>query len=221
MRELWEELRQVLRGRGGWVDALLPPALFAGLQALLGVGAAAWGALGAAALLLLWRLWRGADLRYALGGVGGVALAALLAQLLGRAEGFFLPTIVTGAATTALAVVSVLVKRPFVAWTSWLARRWPLDWYWHPRVRPAYSEVTWLWAAFFGLRLLLQISLFQNAQVTLLAIANLLGGWPAIVALLVVTYLYGTWRLRRLRGPSVAEFKAGQPPPWTGQRRGF
>jgi len=39
--------------------------------------------------------------------------------------------------------------------------------------------------------------------------------------LLVISYLYGTWRLRHLKGPSVEEFKAGAEPPWTGQRRGF
>jgi hypothetical protein len=38
---------------------------------------------------------------------------------------------------------------------------------------------------------------------------------------LVISYIYGTWRLKYLRGPSVEEFRAGAEPPWTGQRRGF
>jgi hypothetical protein len=108
-----------------------------------------------------------------------------------------------------------------VAWTSYIARRWPLDWYWHPQVRPAYSEVTWLWVAFFGLRLLLAFSLFQREATGALAVVQLVTGWPATIILLIISYLYGTWRLRNLGGPSVEEFKASAEPPWEGQRRGF
>ncbi len=100
-------------------------------------------------------------------------------------------------------------------------RRWPLAWYWHPQVRPAYSEVTWLWAVFFALRLLLQLSFFQGTGAGLLAALQIATGWPATILLLVISYLYGTWRLRQLSGPSVEEFKTGAEPPWTGQRRGF
>jgi hypothetical protein len=118
-------------------------------------------------------------------------------------------------------VVSALAGRPLVAYTSYVTRRWPLEWYWHPRVRPAYSEVTWMWAAFFGLRLALQIVLFQQEAAGLLAVANVVMGWPATIVLLVVSYLYGTWRLRTLGGPSVEELSQAADPPWQGQRRGF
>ena len=50
---------------------------------------------------------------------------------------------------------------------------------------------------------------------------QLLTGWPATILLLIASYLYGTWRLRKLGGPSVEEFKAGTEPPWEGQQRGF
>jgi hypothetical protein len=117
--------------------------------------------------------------------------------------------------------VSVLARRPLVAWTSYLARRWPLDWYWHPRVRPAYSEVTLAWAVFFAMRLLLQLLLFQGERAGTLVVISFVAGWPATIILLAVSYLYGTWRLQNLRGPSIEEFRAGAEPPWTGQRRGF
>ncbi len=91
----------------------------------------------------------------------------------------------------------------------------------HPQVRPAYSEVTWMWVLFFGLRLLLQFNLFQEAATSLLGIVQFLTGWPATIILLIASYLYGTWRLRNLGGPSVEEFKAGTEPPWEGQQRGF
>jgi hypothetical protein len=174
-----------------------------------------------AAAITVVRLLRRQSARYALGGLGAVVLAILVSRLLGRAEGYFLPGIVTGGLTVAVALISIVAGRPLVAWTSYVYRRWPLEWYWHPRVRPAYSEVTGLWAVFFAARLLLQLSLFQEEAAGLLAAANLLTGWPATIVLLVISYLYGTWRLRRLGGPSVEEFKAGAEPPWTGQQRGF
>ena len=55
----------------------------------------------------------------------------------------------------------------------------------------------------------------------LLAVTNFITGWPATILLLVFTYLYGTWRLAQLQGPSVDEFKNNTPAPWQGQRRGF
>jgi hypothetical protein len=88
-------------------------------------------------------------------------------------------------------------------------------------VRPAYSEVTLAWTIFFGLRLLLQLFLFQQKAAQALGWVQLLSGWPALIVLLIGSYLYGIWRLGNLKGPSVEEFKTGAPPPWQGQKRGF
>ena len=220
-REILEELRMVLTGRSSLLDTLLPPLLFVLLNVIWGVQVAIWTSLGIAVLIAVYRLLKRQSLLYALGGAGGVALAAAAAFLLGRAEGFFLPTIISGAVTFLLCLVSVLVGRPVVALTSHVARRWPLNWYWHPRVRPAYSEVTWMWVLFFGLRLLLQFNLFQENATSLLGIVQILTGWPATIILLIASYLYGTWRLRNLGGPSVEEFKSSAEPPWEGQQRGF
>jgi len=221
VREIFEELRMVLAGRSNFLDSILPPIFFVLLNLIWGVQVAIWASLGLAVAIAVYRLLRRQTLLYALGGAGGVALAALIAYLLGRAEGFFLPTIVSGAITLLLCLLSVIVRRPIVALTSFVARRWPLNWYWHPKVRPAYSEVTWIWVAFFGLRLLLQFNLFQEEAASVLGVVQFLTGWPATIILLIASYLYGTWRLRKLGGPSVEEFKMGADPPWQGQQRGF
>jgi hypothetical protein len=221
MREIAEELRTVVLGRGRWADALLPPLVFLILNALLGFNAALGGSLAVALLIGVYRLINRQPLGYALGGVGGVIIAGLIAWGIGGAEGYFLPGIFTGAATFILCLVSVIIKRPLVAWTSYLTRRWPLEWYWHPRVRPAYSEVTIAWAIVFALRALLQFELFQRQAAGMLGLVQLITGWPALLILLVLSYIYGLWRLQDLSGPSVEEFKAGAVPPWQGQRRGF
>lgn len=221
LAEIWDELRLVLGGRSSLLDSLIPPIAFAILNALLGLDYAVGLSIALALIIAFVRLRRGQSFLFALGGLAGVGVAVLVVRLLGRAEGFFLPGIVTGALTLLLALLSLVVRRPLVAWTSLIARRWPGAWYWHPQVRPAYGEVTWLWVFYFSARLLLQIVLFQTESATALAVANVVTSWPTMILLLVLSYLYGTWRLRNLGGPSVEEFKSGAPPPWESQRRGF
>lgn len=221
LRELGDEFRTVVLSQPGLVDAVLPPIVYLAVRALLGFGFAVAAALVLAVIVGLLRLRRSQPVWFALGGVAAVLLAALISRYTNSEAGYFLPGILSGGLTTIVCLVSVLVRRPLVAWTSYLARRWPLAWYWHPGVRPAYSEVTLTWAIFFALRSGLQYALYRQDSGLLLAVLNLISGWPATVVLLVVTYLYGTWRLRALGGPGVEEFKNDSPPPWQGQRRGF
>lgn len=220
VRELLDEFRMVT-GKVGLLDTIVPPVLFLLLNGLAGFNAAMIGSLGLSIAIAIFRLRRKQSLLYALAGMGSVVLAIAFALFLGRSEGYFLPDIVSGGLTIALAFVSLLIRKPMVAWTSYLARRWPLDWYWHERVRPAYTEVTLAWIIFFAARLLWQVSVYRGQSVSELALVNALTGWPAMVVLLVISYIYGTWRLARLRGPSVDEFRDGVPAPWQGQRRGF
>jgi len=220
MRELLDEFRSVTNGVG-LLDTILPPVLFLLLNGLAGFQFAMYGAIAIALLIAVLRLRRKQSLVYALAGMGSVALAIALALLLGRSEGFFIPGIVNGGITIALALVSLLIRKPMVAWTSYLTRRWPLEWYWHAQVRPAYTEVTLAWTLFFALRLWWQVALFQGQNIDQLTLVNTLTGWPATILLLIFSYLYGTWRLAQLRGPSVEEFRNDTPAPWQGQRRGF
>jgi hypothetical protein len=221
LRELVEEFRTVTSGRGDLIAATLPPVIFLLANSLLGFTYAVYGSLGSALLLVALRLVKGQPLTYALGGLGGAILAIVAVSVFDRTEAYALPGFVTTLLTAVACGLSVIVRRPLVALTSHLVRRWPLDWYWHPKVRPAYSEVTLAWTLFFSLKLALQIYLVGAAGTNTLVIANVMMGWPATIVLLAASYLYGSWRLEHLQGPSVEEFKAGVEPPWTGQRRGF
>jgi len=219
LTELKEEFRAVLGAR--LVDALLPPLLFLIANAIWGLRFAMWTALGLSVLIGIRRIRRKESLTYGLLGVLSVLLAIGLVTLLGRAESFFLPGLISGGLTVGLCLLSLLFRRPLTAWSSFISRRWDLAWYWHPRVRPAYTETTLLWTLFFGLKFWWQIALYQGGDADQLAWVQMLTGFPALILLLVVTYLYGTWRLRNLQGPSVEEFKENQPAPWLGQQRGF
>ena len=222
VKELQEEITLVFSGRGlRLVDSFVPLLVFLLANPVVGLNAALWGALAAAALFALIRIVKKETLVYSLGGLGGVLLAAVFVNLSGSESGFFLPGLISGAVTVVLCVVTVAINRPMVAWTSYIARRWPLDWYWHPQVLPAYNEVTIAWAVAFSVRLVLEFWLFQQDAVNALGSVQVILGWPFTITLLIASYLYGLWRLDRLNGPSVEEFKTGKEGPWEGQKRGF
>ena len=220
-REVIEEFRSVVLGQGRILDAVLPSVVFLITRALAGDLPAMLAALLTGASVLLFRVVRRQPSLTAVLGLVGSLLAFLVAQAYQRAELFFLPDMITSVALAAVCLVSAAVRRPLVAWTSHLVRRWPRQWYWHPRVLPAYRETTLAWAVFFLLQAALQWALVLRQDVGLTAMSSFLNAWPATAVLLVLTYLYGTWRLPRLAGPSVVEFQNGSPPPWGGQRRGF
>jgi hypothetical protein len=221
LQELYEEFRSVVTGRQKIIDSILPPLTFVIVNELGGVDYALWSSLGMALLFTMFRLFKGQSVGYAVGGLGGVIAAIVIVKLLGRTEGFFVPALVSGSVTFVLCLVSIIIKRPLVAFTSYITRGWPLDWYWHPKVIAAYTEVTIFWTIFFALRVSVQVVLLQDATSDFFAIVNVILGWPALIVLLGGSYLYGSWRLRRLQGPSVDEYRRGDPPPWTGQLRGF
>jgi hypothetical protein len=139
----------------------------------------------------------------------------------GSQGGFFFPGFISGGISILLCVVSVLVKRPLVAWTSYVVRRWPLNWYWHPQVLPAYSEVTIIWGVVFTARVGFEFWLYHRDALDALGISRIILGWPLTVVLLIGTYLFGLMRLSQLEGPSVEEFRTNAQPPWQGQKRGF
>lgn len=219
--EIRSELRELFSSRAGVADGVVSPLAFVTVNSAWGLGPAAVAGLGSALLIAVYRLTAGRPLRFALAGGLGTLFAVLLSLRSGSAEAFFLPGIVTGALTSLLIVVSIAAGRPFVAWTSWLTRGWPIDWYWHPSIRPAYARASWLWAAFFASRALAQWRLFAAGETELLGMARVIMGWPMLVLLLITTYALGRRWLRSLAGPSVEEFSSGSPPPWRGQQTGF
>jgi hypothetical protein len=218
-KEIWEELKSVLSG--STIDALLPPILFAIVNAAWGLVPGVIAAVGLALILGAIRLVRKQAWYYALGGVMGVGLAAGIALLTQNAASYYLPAIIGSGLLLLLALISIIFKKPLAAWVSHLTRGWDLEWFWREDVKPAYREVTWFWAVFFAMRLGVQIYLFVRGDAGSLGWVNILLGWPVTIVVLAVSYVYGIWRLRKLGGPGVEEFEAGKEPPWDGQTRGF
>jgi hypothetical protein len=221
MKELLQELRTVFSGRSNTADTIIPPLLYVLVNMVAGPLPAVLSAVVLATILTLVRLVRKQSWLYALSGLVLTLLAAGLAWFTQNAASFFLPDLITSGTLLAAALLSIGLKKPLAAWSSHLTRSWPKEWYWLPNIRPAYIEVTWMWSAFIAARLIAEYLLYQKGNVSLLGLANVLLGWPFTIVVLVVSYLYGIWRLTKLGGPSVEEFLSNQPAPWKGQKKGF
>ena len=220
-RQLIDEMRGLLSGRSGVADGVFSPLVFVVVNLVAGLEPAIIAGAAVAVGIVVVRLATGRPLRYAMSGVFGTAIAIAVTARSGRAESYFLPGIISGAATTVALMVSLVARRPLVAYASWATRGWPLGWFWHDRVRPAYTAVTWIWVGFFGVRTAVQAVLYLEGNVTTLGAVRIVTGWPGLLGLLIVTYLVGRKRLEALGGPSVEEFEAQTAPPWSVQPHGF
>ncbi|MFC1600527.1 DUF3159 domain-containing protein [Patescibacteria group bacterium] len=219
--EIIDELKKVFFGKYNILDFVLPPVIyFLGLQ-LFSQALALLLSLAFSLLLFLWRLKNKESLMSLLLGLSGAVAVYIYSLYSGNITGFFLPDIATDAIISSTCLISIVIKKPLVSYTSYISRRWPINWYWHPKVRPAYSEVTILWLIFFSFKFVVGLLFLNQGNVKSLAIVNIITGWPGTIVLLIISYLWGMKRLNDLKGPSVSEFKRGKKPPWKGQRKGF
>jgi hypothetical protein len=222
LQELGSELKLVFSEREVKVlDVTLPPVLFVAVNSFSTAQWALISAVGSAFAFFIIRLINKGNTHYALGGLAAVLLAGGFALLGESVAGYFLPGLISGGFTVLACLISILIKKPLAALTSHLTRGWPIAWYWHNKIRPAYAEVTLFWAAGFGLRLGIEYFLFLQDHVSVLVVIRIVMGWPYTILILILSYLYGTWRIKELEGPSVEEYIAEKDPPWEGQKRGF
>lgn len=188
------------------IDSVAPPLLFVGVNALAGLRWAAGLSLGFALVVLAWRVWSGHRVLFAATGLGGAVVSVGVALASGRASAYFVPGIIGNAVFGLVCVASILARRPVIAYSSRLIYRWPWAWYLHDRVRPAYSEITWVWAAAYLAKAALQVWLVDRDATGLLAVVRIATGLPAFAVLLVATYAYVNWRLTSLDAPAVEAF---------------
>lgn len=219
IKEIREELKSILQGKT--IDAILPPFVYVIINGLFGLCIAAGSALAASLVLVALRLKSKKNWKYAFAGFMGVVIAVGFAILSGSAANYYLPKLFTSIGLIVITVVSLILKKPLAAWLSHLSRGWELEWFWRPDIRPAYTEVTLFWLGLFMMRGALQFVLLVADNVAGLFLLNTLLGLPVTISVLVLSYIYGVWRLKKLGGPGIDEYRQGAPRPWKGQTRGF
>lgn len=148
---------------------------------------AAGVALGLAVLMALGRLARRESPQYALSGLFGVGLAALLATKTGKAENFYLPGLLLNLAYASAFLISIAVRYPLVGVLSAQLlgeHRWRDD----PYLLGVYTRASWLWVGLFVFRLLVQLPLYLAEAVVALGIARTVMGIPLFAIGLWWTY---------------------------------
>ncbi|MBM7489629.1 putative membrane protein [Micromonospora luteifusca] len=186
-----ESLAELLGGRGGAIDATLPPLAFAAGW-LLG-GESLWGGVGAAlavgAAVAGVRLSRGDRPRSVLIGLLAVCVAALIAVRTGRAEDFFLIQVLSNAASALAWAVSIIVRWPLlgvlVGAVLGQRTRWRRD----RALRRAYGRASWVWTATYVLRLAVFVPLYLSGQVLALVVARVALTWPLVAAALALSWV--------------------------------
>lgn len=223
MKTLFEDVKDELKPflSGKTIDTIVPPIIYIIGNNLFGLKVGVIAALSIAFIFAVFRLFKKQNILYALGGIGGVALASGFALLAGNAANYFLPKILGSGALFLIAIISVFIGKPLAAVLSHISRGWQFDWFLRDDVKPAYREVTIVWALLFLGRMILQLFLYKRGNLSELGWASILLGFPATLTVLVLTLIYGVWRLKKLGGPGIDEFKEGKNPPWEGQKKGF
>lgn len=219
LKDIKDELKQFLSGKT--VDALIPPIIYVLVNNLTGLKVAVISALTIAVVLGLVRLLKKESILYALGGILGVVFASGFALISDNAANYFLPKILGSGGLLLLLVISLVIGKPAAAILSHLSRGWQFDWFLRDDIRPAYREVTVAWTLLVLARLILQIIFYQRGDLSELGWASILLGFPATLIVMILTLVYGVWRLKKLGGPGIHEFEAGKKPPWEGQKKGF
>ncbi|EHR50536.1 putative membrane protein [Saccharomonospora marina XMU15] len=192
-REREQTLLEQMGGVSGLVYSSLPVIVFVLLNALIGLQAAIWGALGSAVLITVVRVVRKEPVQPAISGFFGVAIAAFIAYRTGSAKGFFLFGIWASLVYCAALVVSVLVRWPLagVVWNylNGTGMAWRKD----KPSRFGYDIATLALAAVFAARFVVQRWLYDGDYTGWLAFAKIAMGYPLYgLALLVVV-----WAVRR------------------------
>jgi len=219
IQELKEELNSVLKGKT--LDTILPPLIFFMTNQFLTLSQAVIISLAFAVLLMIYRVFRKNSILYSVFGFLGTAFAALFSYLMGNVNDYFLPGIIGSVLLVLITLISIIIKRPLPLLLSHLTRGWTFEWFLRKDIFPAYFEAGLLWLTYFTLRAGVQVFFYVTDNARGLTLMSTALGFPITILVLILTYIYGIYRLNKLGGPGIEEFDEHKKPPYKGQTRGF
>ena len=181
-----ELLNKAIGGWRGLIDSALPSTLFILIFVFQkNLNNALIAALVLGGVLLIIRLFERKSLTQVFSGFIGLSISVFLTWRTKDASNFFLTGIVTNGIYGFFLLISVLIRKPLIGYLVGSLVGDTSGWLKHPLLVRAYTTVTWLWVAVFGLRLLVQIPLYLNDNIALLGTVKIFMGWPL--------YLFADW----------------------------
>ena len=181
-----ELLNKAIGGWRGLIDSALPSTLFILIFVFQkNLNNALIASLVLGGVLLVIRLFERRSLTQVFSGFIGLSISVFLTWRTKDASNFFLTGIVTNGIYGFFLLISVLIRKPLIGYLVGSLVGDTSGWLKHPLLVRAYTTVTWLWVAVFGLRLLVQIPLYLNDNIALLGTVKIFMGWPL--------YLFAVW----------------------------
>lgn len=181
-----ELLNKAIGGWRGLIDSALPSMLFMVIFVFQkNLNNALISSLALGGVLLVIRLIERKSLTQVFSGFLGLSISVFLTWRTKDASNFFLTGIVTNAIYGFFLLISVLIRKPLIGYLVGSLVGDTSGWLKYPLLVRAYTTVTWLWVAVFGLRLLVQIPLYLNDSIALLGSVKIFMGWPL--------YLFAVW----------------------------
>jgi hypothetical protein len=176
-------------GVSGLIYSSLPVVVFVPLSTAFGLVPAIVGALGVAALILVWRLIRRESAQPAISGFIGVGISALIAYIVGESKGYFLLGIWMSLFWAVVFGLSILVRRPVVGYIWGWVNSHDRDWRGLRKAVVAFDLATFVWVLVFTSRFVVQQHLYDADQTSWLGVARIAMGWPLTAVAALVTYL--------------------------------
>ena len=217
--EIKDELKALNPNNESIVDGVLAPIFFVVLANFVELNTAIYSTAILLTSLLVLRLFQRQNIKFVIYGFIGSLIALAIARRQGSSSGFFLIGIIRDGAVGIIGILSILIGRPFTIYSSKAFRNWPKEWYFHKKIKPAYTKVAMIWSIYLLLKAGLQIYFYENPEI--LVLIKLATSNQTTIILLIVSYIYGQNQLKKLKGPSVEEFNNNSPEPWEGQLKGF
>lgn len=192
-------LERALGGWRGMLDSGLPSVVFVVVYLLNGrvLQPALVAALGAGAVILVWRLLRRQPLTQVLAGFAGLAISAYVSSRTGEARDFFLWGLVVNVAYGSAFLISLAVRWPLMGVVVGAITGDPTGWRAEPDLRRVFAAATWVWVFVFGSRIVVQVPLYLAGWVGALGTAKIVMGWPL--------FLFGAYVTYRLLRPVFAQ----------------
>jgi len=198
-----EQLAEQIGGWRGVTESAVPVVAFVIANVVTDLRPAILIALGVALAIAAVRLRQGRPVRYAVNGLVGVAIGAVIAWNTGEEKDFHLPAILYSLGYAAALLGSVAVRQPLVGWIwSVVAAGGRSDWRGDRRMLRAFGWLTAAWAAVYLIKAGVLGGLHLADQATALGVARIALGYPPYALLLAGTI----WVAKRLTrdGPAAA-----------------
>ena len=192
-------LHDLLGGRRGALESALPSVVFVTVYLLSG-SHLVWAlstALGVAAVLAALRLMRREKPVRVLGGLAGVAIAAVVAARTGNAADYFLPSLLANVASALVWAASIVARWPLLGVIIGFGIGQKTAWRQDPDLIRAYSRASWIWAGSFLVRAGVNLPLYLTDNLVGLGISRVLLGWPMVLLVIAGSW----WAIRRSLPP--------------------